>query len=87
VTVAFWGRGARVFLSRYPTDELVHPRVTRCAGLERPWMVVPRARPPIPPPEVRHDHSMVVPSGIPGQVWVIEWTGEQVSRHRVHLTP
>lgn len=73
-----------MFWSRYPQTKLRHVRVLCSHGWERGVSVIPKPF-AIPPPEIVHRHSCVVPLNAPGKVMVVEWTKNQDDRHMVDL--
>lgn len=71
---------------RYPRTPLLHERVCQSYGRPRGLSILPLPGPAVPPPEVVHEMSATFVSGIPGIVFVAEWTGDsEIHRHYVHL--
>lgn len=73
-----------MFWSRYPPSKLRHPRILQSFG--RPTGVVIYPKPvSIPPPEVVHQQSHIVPLPTVSKAMVLEWTGNTSERHLVDL--
>jgi len=72
-----------MFHSRYPKAKLIRVRILQSFSGDRNLAIVPKAFPPLPPPEVKHRHSSLIPSPVPGKLMVVEWTDAQVELHDV----
>jgi len=73
-----------MFWSRYPQTKLTHIRVLCSHGRERGVGIIPKPI-AIPPPEIVHHHSCIIPLSTPGKVMAIEWTGDRDDRHLADL--
>jgi hypothetical protein len=73
-----------VFWSRYPQTKLTHTRILCSHGRERGASIIPKPF-AVPPPEIVHRHSCIVPLNAPGKIMAIEWTGELDDRHLADL--
>jgi hypothetical protein len=69
-----------MFWSRYPQTKLRHVRLLGSFGSERGVSISPKPS-SLPPPELVHRHSCIVPSPAAGKVMVIEWTDDVCHRH------
>ena len=71
-----------MFASRYPFAKLIHPRVLCSRARERNVTIYPKPF-GLPPPEIVHQNSVIVPLPVPDKLIVLEWTDDIRDLHRV----
>lgn len=69
-----------MFRNTYPLSKLRRPRALPLLGRFRGTVVTPKPF-GVPPPELVHIESCIVPMPTGGKAFVIEWTGGTVERH------
>ena len=71
-----------MFASRYPFTKLVHPRVLCSKGSVRGVTIYPKPF-GMPPPEIVHKHSAIIPLPTSEHLIVVEWSDDSKELHRV----
>lgn len=75
---------AVMFWSNYPASVLTHRRRLHVRGAPTGAAILPKGEPE-EPDEAKYDNCTGVLSAMPGQMFVIEWTGQDVEQHHVDL--
>lgn len=77
-----WCLNIFVFWSNYPVSQLTRRRRLRVRGVETGTAVFAEDT---DEDEVKYDNSSMVMSPVPGVVYVMEWSGQDVEQHVVDL--
>lgn len=72
-----------MFWSNYPVAGLSHRRILRVKGADRGLAVFSPTSDSTE--ETKYDNSTMIMSSIPGVVYVMEWTGQDVEQHWIDL--
>lgn len=73
-----------MFWTNYPATELVNRRLLHVQGAPTGTAILPEGEPE-GADEAKYDNCSMVPSTVPGELFVIEWTGQDVEQHLVDL--